>query len=354
MVLPTYSAHARGPDNSLSGNFLAGQVAAGANDADQASQFLAEALRLDPGNGQLAERLFQLHVGAGQLDLAERLAEDVLGYNSQHRLARLVLGLKDFREGDTSKAREHFSEAAYTPVGELTSALLTAWTYVADNSLNAALTELDKLDANESFANFKSFHAALIADVLNSAVRTDASYKKAYAEAGTSLRVTQAYGNYLERNGRAKEAVEIYKTFLAGSEGNQLVTAALKRAESGEKPAAFTADAMAGAGEALFSLAAAMNDDRSNDVAQIYTQLALAAKADKAVTLTLLGDIMASGRNYQGAIDAYEAIPAEIRFCIPMRKPKLPSTCSDWNGLRMLKSTSVPWPLPSPGISKPW
>ena len=311
VALPATLSHARGPDNSLSGNYLAGRIAADANDADQAAQFLTEALKLDPGNGQLAERLFQIHVSSGQLEPAERLAEDVLSYNSQHRLARLVLGLKSFRDGDTNKAREHFAEAAYTPVGELTSALLTAWTYVADNSLNAALTELDKLDANESFANFKTFHAALVADVLNSAVRTEASYKKAYAEAGTSLRVTQAYGNYLERNGRAKEAVEIYKTFLSGSEGNQLVTAALKRAESGQKPDAFINDALMGAGEALFSLAAAMNDDRSNDVAQIYAQLAIAAKADKAVTYTLLGDVMASGRNYQGAIDAYEAVPAD-------------------------------------------
>ena len=98
-------------------------------------------------------------------------------------------------------------------MGELTSALLTAWTYVAENSLNAALKEFDKLDANESFANFKSFHAALIADVLKSSVRAEAAYKKAYAEAGTSLRVTQAYGNYLERNGRTKEAIEVYNAF---------------------------------------------------------------------------------------------------------------------------------------------
>jgi tetratricopeptide (TPR) repeat protein len=297
-------------ENSLSGNYLAGRIAADARDSDLASAFFSDALKQDPGNAQLTERLFQIQVSSGDIAEAEKLAEDVLTYNSQHRLARIVLGLKTLRDKQPEAARTHFDEAAYTPVGELTSSLLNAWSYVAENSLVAALKELDKLDANESFANFKSFHAALISDVLKNSVRADAAYKKAYTEAGTSLRVTQAYGNFLERNGRSKEAAEIYRAFLAGSDGNQLVGEALARAEKGDKPPAFISTAEAGAGEALFSLAAAMNDDQSIDVAQIYAQLALAMTNDKPVTLTLLGDIQAATRNYQAAIETYEAVPA--------------------------------------------
>jgi tetratricopeptide (TPR) repeat protein len=295
---------------SLSGNFLAGRVAADARDSEAASAYFADALKQDPGNAQLIERLFQISVAAGDMAQAEKFADDVLAFNSQHRLARIVLGLKALREKKLEEARTHFDEAAYTPVGELTSALLRAWSYAAENSLGAAMKELDKLDANESFANFKSFHAALISDVLNSSVRTDGAYKKAYAEAGTSLRVAQAYGNFLERNGRSKEAVEVYRSFLSGSDGNQLVGEALARAEKGIAPPPFVANAEAGVGEALFSLAAAMNDDQSIDVAQIYAQLAVAMTGDKPVTLTLLGDIQAATRNYQAAIETYEAIPA--------------------------------------------
>ena len=301
-------ASAQQRETSLSGNFLAGRVAADAQETDLASQYFSDALKQDPGNAQLTERLFQLLVSSGQIAEAEKQAEDVLAANSQHRLARIVVGLQALRDKKFDAARENFTEAAYTPVGELTSALLIAWSYVAEGSTTAALTELDKLDANESFANFKSFHAALISDVLNATVRTDAAYKKAYADAGSSLRVTQAYGNYLERNGRAKEAVEIYRSFLANSDGNLLVSEALARAEKGIVPPPFIADAQAGAGEALFSLAAAMNDDQSIDVAQIYSQLALSTAADRPVTLTLLGDIFAARRNYQAAIETYDAI----------------------------------------------
>jgi tetratricopeptide (TPR) repeat protein len=320
-------------ETSLSGNFLAGRVAADAHDNELATQFYTDALKQDPGNAQLTERLFQIEVSSGQMAEAEKQAEEVLAFNSQHRLARIVLGLKAYREKKMDAAREHFTEAAYTPVGELTSALLAAWSFAAEGSLNAAMKELDKLDANESFANFKSFHAALISDVLNSSVRSEAAYKKAYAEAGTSLRVTQAYGNFLERNGKSKEAADIYRAFLTSSDGNQLVAEALARAEKGIVPSAFVVNADAGAGEALFSLAAAMNDDQSIDVAQIYAQLALSMTGDKPVTLTLLGDILAATRNYQQAIDTYDMVPltsvlrtnAETEIALNLQRLEKPS-----------------------------
>ena len=134
---------------------------------------------------------------------AEEYATRVLGFNSQQRMARIVLGLRDFRSRHYADARKNFQAAAYTPVGELTSALLIAWAHAGEGELNLALKALDRLDINESFANFKSFHSGLISDYLGNAIRAEASYRKAYDEAGTSLRVVQAYGNFLERNGRA-------------------------------------------------------------------------------------------------------------------------------------------------------
>ena len=82
---------------------------------------------------------------------------------------------------------------------------------------------LDKLDSNEAFENFKSFHAALIADFAGTPLRAETFYKEAYGQAGTSLRVVQAYGNFLERTGRPTEARQVYDLFLASSEDNPLM-----------------------------------------------------------------------------------------------------------------------------------
>jgi hypothetical protein len=234
---------------SFAGNYLASRTAGRLRDNFAASDFLNAALSEDPKNPILIERLFQLQLASGDLTNAETSAAKVVAFNSQQRMARIVLGLKEFKARNYGAARDNFSEAAYTPVGELTSALLSAWSYAGEGSLNAALKELDKLDSQDSFASFKALHAALIADFLGSNVRADAAYKKAYQQSGTSLRVVQAYGNYLERNGNWPEAEKIYRGFLAGGQHNVLIEAALAKGEAAGKPKAFLASANAGVGE---------------------------------------------------------------------------------------------------------
>ncbi len=296
-------------ETSFAGNYLAGRAAARLRDGEAAADYVEAALKQDPNNPVLIERLFQLELSGGNIASAEEIAKKVVLFNSQQRMARIVLGLKDFRNRRYPQARENFAEAAYTPVGELTSTLLTAWSYAGEGSLNAALKELDKLDAQESFANFKAFHAALIADYLNSGLRSEAAYKKAYEMAGTSLRVVQAYGNFLERNNRSTDAEKIYRAFLGEVKQNVLVETALANAIAKKKPDAFIVTPGAGAGEALFSLAAAMNDEQSIEVAQVYAQLALSFNADQPVTQSLLGDIYSDMKSYQAAVNAFELVP---------------------------------------------
>ncbi len=297
------------PETTFAGNYLASRSAVKLRDTQAATAFVTAAMKQDDQNPVLVERLFQLQLANGNLSQAENAAEKVIAFNSQHRMARIVLGLKEFRARRYTQAREQFAEAAYTPVGELTSTLLTAWSYAGEGSLNAAIKELDKLDTQTAFANFKALHTALISDYLGSNVRADAAYKKAYEMAGTSLRVVQAYGNFLERNGRSTDAQKVYQGFLAEVKQNVLVETALMTAMAGKKPEAFITTPGAGAGEALFSLASAMNDEQSIDVAQLYAQLALAFTTDQPVKQSLLGDIYSDMKSYQDAVKTFEQIP---------------------------------------------
>ncbi len=293
---------------SLSGSYLAGRFAGTQRDMDAAGQYFQQALRDDPNNAVLIERVFVFDLSEGKIANAEDYAERVLSFNSQHRMARFVLGLRDVRLKHYTRAREHFKKAAYTPIGELTSALLTAWTYAAQGNQAAAFNALDKLDQNETLANFKSYHGALIADFLGQNLRAETFYKKAYSQAGNSLRVVQAYGNYLERAGRKDEARKVYEQFLSTAEKNPLVRSELDELNRGDKPEAFIKSPEAGMSEALFSVASALSDDQGLDVALAYAQLALSVQGDKNINLTLLGDIYESMNNYQRSIDAYDGI----------------------------------------------
>ena len=296
---------------TLSGAYLVARTAAGERDARTAADSLARALQLDPGNQTMAERLMQYRVQAGQVPEATALAREVLRFDSQQRLARTLVGLDELRNHNYRRARAHFAESAYSPIGELTAALLSAWAWAGEGNLDAALKELDKLDKTESFANFKALHGALIADFLKNSMRADALYRKANEKAGTSLRVAQAHGNFLLRMGRKDQAEAVYATFLAnGNQDNVLVAEDLRKAKDAAKPQPFIAKVEDGVAEALFSLAAATNGDQTNDVALMYGQLALNFGGDQPVFNTLLGDILTDMHLYDDANTAYDRVPA--------------------------------------------
>jgi tetratricopeptide (TPR) repeat protein len=296
-------------EHSFAANYLAGRVATRLQDTAAASQFLANALQMEPDNSILIERLFLLQLAAGNISQAETSAAKVVGFNSQQRMARITLGLKEFRDQNYAAARSNFNEAAYTPDGELVAALLNAWTYAAEGSLDSAMKELAKNEGQDSFVSAKLINAALIADYMGSGVRAEAQYRKAIELAGPKLRVVQAYGNFLERNKRSAEAIKLYNSYLQSGQIDALIQSALKSAQAGTVPSAFVATPGEGVGEVLYALASTKSGDQDGNIGLLYCQLALAFTGDLPMTVSLLGDLQSILKSYQSAIDAYEQIP---------------------------------------------
>jgi len=295
--------------SSPSGAYLAGRYAAKVHDTEYAAAFFARALDEDPGNPILIERAFLLDLSAGNMNRAAELAGQIAKTNPRHRLAQLMLGVKSLREGHWSDARKFLANTAFTPIGELSSSLLTAWSYAAEGKYDEAEKALKFLDKNTSLANFRLFHKALIADMLGRRDDADKNFAKTYDAAGPSLRVVQAYGNYLERSGGRKKAIQIYQTFLDKTQRNPLVVAALEGAKKGVRPDPLIADANAGVAEALFGIASALTDEQSIDIALIYDQIALWIRPDYPVAQMLQGEIYEDVKRYENAVEAFRSLP---------------------------------------------
>ena len=296
------------PETTLFGANLDSHMASSFRDLDGMVDFTKLALKQDPSNGMLAERLFSADVLKGDLESAEGVAPLVIKTNSQQRTARLVLGLKDFRDHRYADARAQFNEAAYTPFGILASTLLDAWSYAGEDSLNAALKELDKLDSQPGFNNYKAFHTALIADFMGNKVRADAAYKSAYQLAPGSLRVVQAYGNYLERQGNKADAEKIYRAYLTADNGNVMITQQLKDLATAPKPQPFVATPNAAAGEILFSISSAMSSEETGEAAVIFAQLALPLTSDRDFVLATLAGAQNNMKDIEASTASYEQI----------------------------------------------
>ncbi len=295
--------------NSSSGNYLVGIFASKLRDTDVAAKYLGRALSDDPDNRNLIERAFILSLSSGYIQRSEALAERVVRFNKRHRMSHIVLGLREARKKRFETARDHFKKAGYTPVGELTSALLIAWSYAAEGKATETFKTLDQLDKNDAFANFKLYHGALIADYLGQPSRADQAYLQAYEQAGTTLRVVQSYGNYLHRMGRADKAGDVYRKYLGSSRSSPLVQAALDKLENNTAPGKFIATAGQGMAESMFSIASALSDEQNIDVSLIYVQMALSMRPDFDVASVLLGEIYEDTKRYAKAVQTFSSVP---------------------------------------------
>lgn len=296
------------PSSNSFGVYLESHIASRSSDLDAMVEYTRAALNQDATNGVLAERLLLAEILKGDVAAAEAMAPQVIKTNPQQRTARLLLGIKDFRNHRFADARVHFSEAAYTPFGTLVSALLNAWSYAGENNLNAALHELDKLDSQPGFNNYKVFHTALITDFMGNGVRAEAAYKRAFDMAPGSLRVVQAYGNYLERQGRKADAEKVYNSYLATDAGNSLITKQIEGLASNDKPQPFIPTPIAGVGEVLFSVASALSAEPTADAAITYAQLALPISADRDLVLATLAASQSTAHDFEASNETYNKV----------------------------------------------
>ncbi len=304
---------------SQSGSYLAGRQAARQRDYEHAARFFESTLAMDPANPNLLHRAFVLYASTGQWAKADELARRILRVSPDQRLAHLVLALRAVEAKDWKIARKHLKDAARTPVGELASALLTAWTYAAERNLARAMAALKPLEKYEAFRNFRDFHAALIADFLGSPARAERLYARAWKDVPGSLRISQAYVDFLRRQGKTGEARKVCRKFLASAPENAIMRALCADLEKNpaRRPKPMIRSARDGMAEALFSLASALTDDRSIDIALVYARMALRLRPDFPVAWMLLGEIFETMRKYDKAAEAYEHVPADHPLRVP-------------------------------------
>src|SRR5262249_23528163 len=136
----------------------------------------------------------------------------------------------------------------------------------------------------------------------------DAFYKKAVGYNPNSPRVIEAYGNFLERMGRTAEASALYKKVTANPAMGPVTGPALARIAANKKPPPMVNSPEDGAAEALFGIAASLNDQASADVSILYLRRALYLRPDLALAKVLLADRYESLGRFDDAVITYEQV----------------------------------------------
>jgi len=296
------------------GNYLSARFAAGQHDYAEAARLFKASLARDPGNPDLLNATFFFAASAGMIDDAAAIAANVVANEPDNRAARMTLAVVALKHHDYRRARVEIGKSAKGAFTSFTVALIDGWAAAGSNDAGAAKANFKLLHAQKSADGLAFFNEAMLAELFGEKEAADTAYKAALEASGPTPRVVDAYGRFLERSGRAAEARKLYEQ-MAPENGYSAVTApGLARIAAGTIPDALAPRAEDGAAEALYGIAASLNDDNSRDVSILYLRLALYLQPKLDLATIQLANRYESLGKYDDAIAAYQAVEAKSQF----------------------------------------
>jgi len=214
---------------TASGSYLAARHAGRMRDAEAAAAFYRAALQRDPGNAELLDRAFLSMVIGGDIKSAVDYAERVVNADKTDRVGRLVLGVHALKQKHYRAARRNLKQSVRGPITDLTATLLTAWSMYGSGEAEGAVALIDKLTGPEWYKIFKNLHVGMILDLAGKSDEAGKRLEQAYKLDPSALRVVEAYGSWLSRNGKIDAARTVFADFNKVLPNHPLVTAAIKK-----------------------------------------------------------------------------------------------------------------------------
>jgi tetratricopeptide (TPR) repeat protein len=293
---------------SPSGSYLAARHAGGQGDVAAAASYYRAALRGDPRNNELLGRTFLAVLANGEVEEGVKLAERVLQVDKNESIARLILGVRAVKQKQYPVARRELAQSIRGPITDLAATLLSAWTMANPAEAKRAIDSIDKLAGADWYAIFKELHAALILDVAGQKKDAAKHFERAYKLDPTALRVVQAYGSFLARQGNTAEALKVFATFDEALPRHPLIVEAVTDLKAGKKLPLMVDTPQAGAAEVLYGLGAALGRHGGEDLGLIYLQFSLYLAPSRPLALLSLGDLYEAMKKPELANKAYERV----------------------------------------------
>jgi tetratricopeptide (TPR) repeat protein len=294
--------------------YLSARFAASEHDLPEAARYYGKALSNDPANQSLLALSFFYSTTSGDFEAAGKYAQSVVAATPDDRAARLALAVIAFKRKDYADVRRQLTQSAKGPFTVLTLSLFDAWAAAALRDTAGIEKDLQALTEQKGAENMAAFHTALLQDYLGKTQAAEAAYKKAMTSTAPPPRVLEAYGRFLERNGRGKDAETLYRSHLRNGGLATVVRPGLARIAANQKPESLIRTPADGAAEALFGIAASLTDGQSADVSILYLRMALYLRPDLGLANVLLADRFETLRKHDAAIAIYHAIPPDSPY----------------------------------------
>lgn len=290
--------------DSAYGMFLAGSAALNEGRNGEAARFLEMARTQGGDDPAVAERAFTAALMSGDIASAARLAPD--GPNASEpakRLGRLtkVVALLADGKGKLAKAELGGDGIGFPHRGA--AALLGPWVAAAAGDTEGALVR-PQLRGDAGVDYFGQIGQAHLFERARRFDEAETDFKAVASGENPSEIAVTAYGGFLERRGRRAEALALYEAALKRNPNSLGLKSARARAAGG-KGAPPPPSIREGAAFALLAPAAAMISNKQDATGLAYLQLSLKLDPSRNDAWLMLGDVLQSRGDVDGARQAY-------------------------------------------------
>ncbi len=300
------------------GSYLAARHAAVNNDVKAAATYFTKALAKDPSNLALMEQAVLYKVAAGRVDGAIPIARTLVGKEPNHRIGQLVLLASEFRRKDAKAAAKRLDANSETAFNTVTAKLLSGWAAFDLKKHEDAQEHFASLDGQQLYRIFATYHAGLAAAAAGDTEEAEKLFKESIGESPPTARLAEAYGRFLEREGRWKDARGIYEAAMERAPSDPVMMAAVARTKERKRPDALVDTGRRGAAEALYGLASAFaRDDGGIRLSLVYLRLALYLEPDMEAPRLLLGNVLEAQERWEEAAHVYEDFDADSPYYRP-------------------------------------
>ena len=115
-------------------------------------------------------------LSSGNFAEALRIAPKAVDAVSNNLGANVLLALQAMKEGNYPVARVRLLSNDSGPIARLASGLLEMWVHQASGDEQAAQGNIEALDEGSTFGTFRTYHAALLADLQGRTADAEAFY----------------------------------------------------------------------------------------------------------------------------------------------------------------------------------
>jgi len=297
------------------GSYLAGRHAQYVRDPAAAIDFYRTTLNNFTDNNVVMRRMAMLLITEGRIDEALNYTGGMTDADGgSNNLSKLLRTLEYLRIGRLKEAESVVTALPQTGLNLFTRPLIRAWILVGLQRYDEAIAEIQSKEENKAFTALFGVHAALINVLKGDVQKADAQFKTAIAQRRSpNLRLTQLYGNFLQRAGRNDDARAIYDSYMNAQPNSAMIRGIYKSLTENKKPGTEVASVTDGAAEALFSLASSVQRQNARQ-ALIFVRLAVRLKPDFTLARLLIAETLESQERYTAAIEEYQRIAKDPAY----------------------------------------